>query len=71
MNTRYNMEKPPNCWDWVLKSKTWSNKVRFNYPLVIPLVYWHWFEYLAHVFYIIHDLSVLGVAQKIQVIGSL
>ena len=59
------------CWDWAPKSKTWSNKVKLNYPLAIPLVYWHLFEYWAHFSYIVHDLGALGVAQKIQVMGSL
>ena len=35
------------------------------------MVYFHWFEYSTHVFDIVHDLSALGVAHKIQVLGFL
>ena len=59
------------CWDWATKSKIWCNKVRLNYPFVISLVYWHWFEHLTHVSYIVHDFGALRVAQKIQSMGSL
>ena len=58
-------------WDWAPKNKTWCNKVRFNYPFAICLVYWHWFEHLVHVSYIVHDFGALGVVQKIQVMSSL
>ena len=59
------------CWDWALKSKIWYNKNRLNHPLVIILVYWHWFNHSVHISYIVHDLGSLGVTQKIQVMGSL
>ena len=58
-------------WNWVHKNKTWCNKVRLNYPLVIHMVYWHLFEQSTHVSYIVHDFGALRVAQKIQVMGSL
>ena len=53
------------------KSKTWCNKIRLNYPLIISFIYWHWFEHSTHVSYIVHDLRALEVAQKIQGMGSL
>ena len=58
-------------WDWPSKSKTWCNKVRLNHRLAILLIYWHWFEHLVYISYIVHDLGELGVARKIQVMGSL
>ena len=57
-------------WIEPLKSRH-DVKVRLNYLFATSLVYWHWFEYSTHVSYITHDMCALGVAQKIQVIGSL
>ena len=49
-----------------LKVRHDVTKLDLTIPLFIPLVYWHWFEHLVHVFYIVHDLGALGVAQKIK-----
>ena len=59
------------CWEWALKARHDVTKLDLTVPFVIPLVYWHWFEHLAHISYIIHYLDALGVAQSIQVIGYL
>ena len=54
----------------------WSNKLRFIYKIIYLcfLVTWALIGYLnihTHITCIAHDLGALGIALKIQVMGSL
>ena len=51
-----------NYWDWAPKSKTWCNKVKLDCPLTISFMYWHWFEHLVFIFYIVYDFGAFKVA---------
>lgn len=59
------------CWDITLKNKIRCNKVKFELPLVIRFCIDIDLIIQTHITYIEHDLSPLGVAQKIQIMGSL
>ena len=53
------------CCDWAPKSKIWCNEGRLDYPITISFMHWYWFEHLAHIVCIVHDLGVSGVTQSI------
>ena len=54
-----------------LKARYDVTKLNLTISLLFPLVNWHRFEHSIHISYIVHDMGALGVAQKIQIMGSL